>query len=84
MKTDIPAEETSEICSYCGNPFPDGEILSLHKGRTHVEVLSEEERASVREARELEADELHMFQLKALFVLVLLYFALVLTYAILA
>lgn len=84
MKVDIPSDQLCETCPYCGQPFPNTEILTLHKGRTHWEDLSEEERAAVREARDNEANELRMFQLRALGVLVLLYFGLLITYAVVA
>lgn len=82
MRADVPPERPAETCPYCGRPFPDAEILTLHKGRTHAERLSEEERTAVRGAREREADEVRMFQLQALGLLVLLYFGFLMTYAV--
>lgn len=84
MKVDVPSDQSCETCPYCGRPFPTTKILTLHKGRAHRENLSEEERAAVREARKTEADELRMCQLQALGALVLLYFGLLMTYAVFA
>lgn len=79
-----PADAARATCPYCGRPFPEGRILTLHKGSSHAEELSETEWAAVREAREQETEDLRTFKLLALAALVVLYFGFLITYAILA
>lgn len=79
---DAPADATSETCPECGRPFPDAELLALHRGHAHGEVLSPADRETVEHAREAESRNLRLFRLKALVVLVVLYFGLLMIYAV--
>lgn len=82
---DIAIPETNSPagrCEYCGRPFPTANRLVLHKGVEHAERLDTEETAAYRDARSAEEDELRLLLLKAIAALVLLYFSLLFTYAI--
>lgn len=69
-------------CDYCGHPFPTTDRLALHKGLEHPQELDTDERSAYLSARAEEKDELRTLRLKALGALVLLYFGLLFTYAI--
>ncbi|MDZ7850818.1 MAG: DNA-binding protein [Halodesulfurarchaeum sp.] len=69
-------------CEYCGHPFPTTERLVLHKGVEHPQQLDTAEETTFRAARSTEEDELRTLLLQAVGALVLLYFSLLFTYAI--
>jgi hypothetical protein len=79
-RPDTPVEQ----CPYCGQPFPEAEILLLHKGIDHPEDLSSDEREAYEEARRDEDEELRLFKLKSLVALVALYFGFIMVYAVFA
>jgi hypothetical protein len=83
MRT-VPSNEPPVECPYCDDPFPDDEILLLHKGQRHPEELSAAERSDLRDAHERESEQVRMFRLKALAALILVYFGLIMTYAVFA
>ncbi|MDG5778318.1 C2H2-type zinc finger protein [Haloarculaceae archaeon H-GB2-1] len=74
----------SHRCQYCGRSFAREDYLALHHGLEHDARLSEDERSAVEEARSEEKAELRKFRVKALGVLVVLYFGLLMAYAIYA
>jgi hypothetical protein len=81
--TTIPrGESPSSRCDYCGHPFPTTDRLVLHKGLEHPQELDTDERDAYLSVRAEEKDELRTLRLKALGALVLLYFGLLFTYAI--
>lgn len=76
-----PGEETVHRCPDCERPFPDAELLALHRGLEHDATLPEADRETVASARETERRRLRLFRLRALAVLVVLYFGLLILYA---
>ena len=74
---DAPAFE----CHYCGRPFAREEWLALHRGLDHPAQLDDAEVAAFRAAHEAEEDALGNFRLQALGALVLVYFFLLMIYA---
>jgi len=78
---DVPSEERPATCEYCGAPFSDAAYLALHRGIDHPGELTDEERAAFESAYEDENEEIRLFRLKALALLVVLYFGLLVTYA---
>lgn len=78
---DVPAGETAAECGYCGRPLPDEGLLALHRGLAHSGELTPDERSSFESAREAEGERLRLFRLKSLAALVVLYFGLLMTYA---
>ncbi|WP_227354429.1 C2H2-type zinc finger protein [Haladaptatus salinisoli] len=81
LDTSVPAGESPHECSRCGMPFRHEDHLVLHRGLEHGDDLSEAEVAAFRDAYEAESEELRLFRLKALALLVLLYFGFLFTYS---
>ncbi|MCF2206707.1 DNA-binding protein [Halobacterium salinarum] len=83
--TAVPAGETpAAVCEYCQRPFPSATRLTLHKGTDHPQRIDDAERAAFQDAYLAEEDDLRSFRLRALVVLVLVYFGFLIMYAILA
>ncbi|WP_266077718.1 C2H2-type zinc finger protein [Haladaptatus caseinilyticus] len=82
LETSVPSGEPSYECAYCGQPFSHREYLVLHRGLKHGDELSDEEVNAFHEAYEEESEELRLFRLKALALLVLLYFGFLFMYSI--
>lgn len=69
-------------CEYCGRPFAREEWLALHRGQAHPAELDDAEVEAFREAHTAEEAELRRFRLKALGTLIILYFGLLMIYAV--
>ncbi|WP_433624667.1 DUF7410 domain-containing protein [Halomicrococcus sp. NG-SE-24] len=82
LETRVPADESPVECAYCGRPFPREEHLVLHRGLDHPDALDESEVEAFREAYDAENEELRLFRLKAVALLVLLYFGFLFTYSV--
>lgn len=80
----VPDDGEAVRCRHCGAPFADDELLALHRGLDHPGDLSADERAAFETAYDAEQEEIRRFRLLALGVLVLLYFGLLMTYAVVA
>lgn len=78
---DVPDDTEPERCTECGRPFVREELLTLHRGQAHGETLDAAERDTFEAAYENESEQLRLFRLKALIALVILYFGLLMTYA---
>ncbi|QLH85010.1 C2H2-type zinc finger protein [Halosimplex pelagicum] len=78
----MPPDATPVDCEYCGRPFESDGLLALHRWRVHESALTDEQRSAYEEAYEAESGQLQRFRLKALAVLVLLYFGLLMVYAV--
>jgi hypothetical protein len=72
--------ETFE-CPYCGRRFAREAYRDLHCGQEHGARLDDAERAAYERAHDAEAREIRMFRLKALAVLVVVYFGFLMVYA---
>jgi hypothetical protein len=68
-------------CDVCGREFPTDRLLVLHRGVRHPSALSAAERESYREVYLDEEDRIRSFRLRALAVLVVLYFGFLFLYA---
>ncbi|WP_459191989.1 C2H2-type zinc finger protein [Halosimplex sp. J119] len=79
---DVPPDRTPVDCEYCGRPFESDALLALHRGRAHADAIDEEERADYESTYEAESSQLRRFRLKALVVLIVLYFGLLMVYAV--
>lgn len=77
----VPTAGTAHTCAYCGAPFATTDHLALHRGLVHPERLTDTETAAFEAAREAEERSLRRFRLVSLGVVVLLYFLLVMVYA---
>jgi len=80
--TEVPSDATAHVCERCGRPFTRESHLALHRGLTHRETLSAAEREAFESAREEEVADLRRFRLLALAGVVGLYFAFLMTYAV--
>ena len=78
---DPPADADAVECGYCGRPFADEALLALHWGHAHPGRLSDEEQERFEQAYDAETTEMRRFQLKAAGVVILLYFLLLMVYA---
>lgn len=82
INTEVPPEELpTDVCEYCAQPFATTKRLVLHKGLEHIRVLTEPEREAFRAARADEEDGLRTLRLKALGMLVIVYFGFLFLYA---
>jgi hypothetical protein len=77
----MTAKSTPERCRVCGREFPDADLLALHRGVRHAGALDADELEAYREAYRAEESRLRSFRLRALGVLVLLYFGFLFLYA---
>ena len=75
-----PPEEPA-VCGHCGDRFADDRLLALHRGRAHQKALTDAEVEAYREARADERDDLRLFRIKALGLLLLIYFGFIYVYA---
>ncbi len=78
---DVPEDETAYECGYCGRPFAREEWLALHRGLDHPAQLDDEQVAAFRAAHDAEESTLGNFRLRALGALVIIYFCLLMIYA---
>ncbi|MFT4890696.1 MAG: hypothetical protein ACI9YT_001614 [Halobacteriales archaeon] len=79
---DVPPDASPVECPHCGRPFVRERHRDLHVGLHHGDVADDEELGAVGPALDAERTELRRFRLKALIVLVVLYFGLLFTYSI--
>jgi hypothetical protein len=81
MNHDVPDEDAPTTCPECERPLPDERLLALHRGFEHYDALDEAGRERFEAAYRDEGDDLRLFRLQALAVLVLLYFGFLFAYA---
>ncbi|ELZ84818.1 DNA binding protein [Haloferax elongans ATCC BAA-1513] len=62
------------VCERCGDAYPSARLLTLHRGARHPDDLTADEVEAYREAYYAEERELKSFRIRALGVLVLMYF----------
>ncbi|KAB1191195.1 MULTISPECIES: DNA-binding protein [Haloferax] len=74
MTTDIDAKQDRHVCERCGEAYPAERLLVLHRGVRHPDDLDAGEVEAYREAYYEEERELKSFRIRALGVLVALYF----------
>ena len=78
---DVPDDAETYDCDHCGRPFAREEWLALHRGLAHPAALDEEEVTAFRAAHDEEESQLGNFRLRALGALVVVYFCLLMIYA---
>ena len=69
-------------CTRCGAAFPSERLRDLHRGLEHYDRLDDDEREAYEAAYLAENDDLRSFRLRALAVLVMLYFGFLMLYAV--
>lgn len=78
---EVPPDDDAFHCQYCEGVEPTERLLTLHKGQTHPERLSDREQAAYEAAYQSEQEQIRLGRLVALGALVLLYFGVLVTYA---
>jgi len=78
---DVPPDRSAVDCEYCGRPFAGESLLALHRGHAHPTQITESECEAFEDAYDAETGQLRRFRLKSLTALVLLYFGLLMVYA---
>lgn len=81
IPTDVPDGAASEPCPYCERPLPTERLWALHLGERHADRLTPDERAAVEEAEEAEIDDLFVYHLKVVALIVLVVMGLSYVYA---
>jgi transposase-like protein len=76
--------DATYVCDDCGRAFHTEDLRVLHRGVRHPEVLSPTERDAYREAYADEEAAIRSFRIRALGILVALYFGLLFLYVIYA
>jgi hypothetical protein len=82
LEFDVPLDASPIECPHCSRPFVDERQRDLHVGLQHGDAADDEQRTAFGDAIDAERGDLRLFRLKALAVLVLLYFGLLFTYSI--
>ncbi|QSW98281.1 DUF7410 domain-containing protein [Haloterrigena alkaliphila] len=78
----VGADEPAARCPYCGLPFHEERLETLHRGLEHPASLSDRERAAFERAYREEDADVRRFRLLALGAVVLCYFCLLFVYAV--
>ena len=73
-------ETPEHSCEDCGRRFYTEDLLVLHRGVTHPGALDDAEREAYREAYAAEERAIRSFRIRALGILVLLYFGFLFLY----
>lgn len=77
----VGEDQSPHMCEYCDRLFSHEEWLDLHRGLEHPNELSDEHISAFQAAHDAEEAALGSFRLRALGVLILLYFCLLVIYA---
>jgi hypothetical protein len=81
VPTDLPADADPHRCPYCDRPLPGERLLALHLGERHADRLSPAERESFAAAEDGEVDDLFVYHLKVVALIVLVVMGLSYVYA---
>ena len=81
-RTVVRGDEPSARCPYCGRPFREERLETLHRGLEHPDRLSDRERAAFERAYREEEAELRRFRLLALGAVIICYFSFLFVYAV--
>ncbi|WP_238717378.1 DUF7410 domain-containing protein [Natronorubrum halophilum] len=80
--TVVRGDEPAVQCPYCGQPFHDARLETLHRGLEHPARISDREQAAFERAYLEERAEIRRFRLQALGALILVYFCMLFLYAV--
>ncbi|MFD1514880.1 DUF7410 domain-containing protein [Halomarina rubra] len=81
VPTDVPPDAVVATCPYCDRPFPSDHLRALHLGERHAARLSDRERDAFERAEETEVDDLFVYHLKVVSLIVLVVMGLSYVYA---
>ena len=79
-----PTADAAYVCGDCGRAFHTAGLRILHRGVRHPDALDAGEREAYREAYREEERAIRSFRIRALGVLVVLYFGLLFLYVVYA
>lgn len=77
---EVPDDAPTHSCPYCNRPFRTERLRKLHVGLDHPELIDDDERDAFQDAYLDENEEIGLFRLKVLAVLVLIYFSFLFVY----
>ncbi|MFD1644950.1 DUF7410 domain-containing protein [Haloarchaeobius litoreus] len=80
--THVPEGITAHRCPYCDRPFRREDQRTLHIGLSHYDRMTEAEEAAFRDVYAAEEEELGLYRLKLVGALVVVYFGMLLLYAV--
>ena len=78
------ADSAAYVCSDCGRAFHTDDLLILHRGVRHPSALDAAEQEAYREAYQKEERAIRSFRIRALGILVVLYFGLLFLFVVYA
>jgi hypothetical protein len=78
------AADAEYACADCGRTFHTQDLRILHRGVRHPSALDAEEQEAYREAYREEERAIRSFRIRALLILVVLYFGLLFLYVVYA
>lgn len=81
VPTDVPAGAPVTTCPYCERPFPTERLASLHLGERHPDLLTSAEAAAFEQSDDDERDDLFVYHLKVVALLVVVVMGLSYVYA---
>ncbi|WP_435345580.1 DUF7410 domain-containing protein [Haloarchaeobius sp. HRN-SO-5] len=80
--TYVPPGVTAHRCPYCNRPFRREDQCTLHVGLEHYDRMTAGEEAAFRDAYSAESEELGLYRLKLVGLLVVLYFGMLMLYSV--
>ncbi|MFD1588037.1 hypothetical protein ACFR9U_13705 [Halorientalis brevis] len=79
--TRVPDDETpAACCPHCDRPFARERLRDLHLGKAHPGEVTDREREAYERAADEEGDDLFLYHLRVIAVLVVLYAATIIVY----
>jgi hypothetical protein len=81
VPTVVPPAADPERCPYCDRPLPGERLLALHLGERHADRLTDDERAAYAAADDAESDDLFVYHLKVVALIVVVVMGLSYVYA---
>ena len=78
---DVPADAPSYDCPYCDAALPEEDLLDLHIGVEHEDEATEAELEAFEETFERESNQVFIYHLKVISLVVGIYFIFLFTYS---
>lgn len=81
---DVPEGAEAHDCPYCVAVFPQEELRDLHVGIDHEDVATEDELETFEDRYERESNDVFIYHLKAIALVVVIYFVFLFAYGAIA
>lgn len=78
---DVPSDAPRHECPYCEAVLPEQELLDLHLGVEHENEASDAELEAFEETFEQESNQVFIYHLKVISLVVTIYFIFLFTYS---